>query len=1026
MKSAAWRVRGIGHEARETAREAARRAGMSLGQWLNAVIAESAGDVKGEGREEDLAVIHERLDDLILRLKEIARSGTEDAPHAEPRARDVSSEASLQALERRLAELAQALSRRRKQGPNRVADAVGRLNERLDQLIAEGEAFEQRLGEVREEGSDASGGRPSADRRELPPRLAGLERRVRELTQEIEALRRGARFDQLISALRGDLADIKRSLAAAQPRCALEALRSEVDSLAARVDDNRRRGAPDGALSAIERSLAAVCDALAALVPAETLTGVEAEIQRLSQRVEHLAATGPDPTAVRYLETAIGQLRELSQRVASGETLAALAQEVRTLAEKVDGLVAAPPADTVASLERRIEGLAQVLNARADQSAFAALPDLEGAIQGIADKLERIEHLRGDHAGLARLEAQVLNLAEKLDAAQAQLASIESIERSLADLFLHVEDTRVSAVQAAEQAAELARQAGPMSTHVVDELRRDLTDLSASQRERDAHTRRMLESLHAAVERLIARLGAIEAEMRAPAAARGSPFQQAAPSRAEAQPLGLFARAEQGASPGGATARPTAAPDPLARFPDLPADHPLEPGSGAPRARASALEAASERPGKPLPDTGEKANFIAAARRAAQAAAAEAAARARRSEDKEPHESGEGGGGAGKRRLPFVLGAAALVVVVGGALAAGWMRPAAPTQTERARAAVPGSAATSQRAAPAVTPAGSASTQEAPAAKASDQTPAPNALIVSPREGEAAPPRETARASDAMAGRPVAPPLPLAGLGQPFDLTGSIQHGSLPLALSPQLPAALAATPSSPSALKPPPAIGGPALQSAALAGDPAAAYEVATRLAEGRGVPVNLEDAVRWFERAAERGLAPAQYRLASLYEKGQGVKRDREKARQLYLAAATKGNAKAMHNLAVLYAEGIDGKPDYRTAAEWFRQAAKHGVGDSQYNLGILYARGIGVEQDLAESYKWFALAAGQGDQEAARKRDEVASRLDPQSLKSAQMAVQSFTPQPQPEEAVIVRAPRGGWDPPTSTPAKRKREG
>ena len=32
-----------------------------------------------------------------------------------------------------------------------------------------------------------------------------------------------------------------------------------------------------------------------------------------------------------------------------------------------------------------------------------------------------------------------------------------------------------------------------------------------------------------------------------------------------------------------------------------------------------------------------------------------------------------------------------------------------------------------------------------------------------------------------------------------------------------------------------------------------------------------------------------------------------------------------------------------------------------------------------NLAESYKWFALAAAQGDNEAAKKRDEVAARLD-----------------------------------------------
>ena len=88
-------------------------------------------------------------------------------------------------------------------------------------------------------------------------------------------------------------------------------------------------------------------------------------------------------------------------------------------------------------------------------------------------------------------------------------------------------------------------------------------------------------------------------------------------------------------------------------------------------------------------------------------------------------------------------------------------------------------------------------------------------------------------------------------------------------------------------------------------------------------------------------------------------------------------------MHNLAVLYAEGINGPADYSTAAHWFRKAADHGITDSQYNLAILYARGIGVEQNYAESYKWFTLAANQGDTEAGKKRDEVASHLDPQSL-------------------------------------------
>ena len=141
--------------------------------------------------------------------------------------------------------------------------------------------------------------------------------------------------------------------------------------------------------------------------------------------------------------------------------------------------------------------------------------------------------------------------------------------------------------------------------------------------------------------------------------------------------------------------------------------------------------------------------------------------------------------------------------------------------------------------------------------------------------------------------------------------------------------------------------------------------------------------------------------------------MKKDLAKARDLYLAAANKGNGKAMHNLAVLYAEGIDGSPDYTNAAHWFREAANHGITDSQYNLGILYARGIGVAQNFAESYKWFALAANQAIEDAGKKRDEVGAHLDAQSLSAAQLAVKTFTPEPQPNDAVTIKTPAGGWD-------------
>jgi localization factor PodJL len=151
--------------------------------------------------------------------------------------------------------------------------------------------------------------------------------------------------------------------------------------------------------------------------------------------------------------------------------------------------------------------------------------------------------------------------------------------------------------------------------------------------------------------------------------------------------------------------------------------------------------------------------------------------------------------------------------------------------------------------------------------------------------------------------------------------------------------------------------------------------------------------------------------------------VKRDFDAARRYYVQAAERGNAKAMHNLAVLDADGGGKGADYKSAAQWFRKAADRGVADSQVNLGILYARGIGVEQNLAESFKWFTLAAAQGDADAGRKRDDIAKRLDPQSLAAAKLAIQTFIAEPQPSDAVNVAAPAGGWDSAPAQPAAAK---
>ncbi len=202
-------------------------------------------------------------------------------------------------------------------------------------------------------------------------------------------------------------------------------------------------------------------------------------------------------------------------------------------------------------------------------------------------------------------------------------------------------------------------------------------------------------------------------------------------------------------------------------------------------------------------------------------------------------------------------------------------------------------------------------------------------------------------------------------------------------------------------------------LRDAVVAGSPAAQYELAQRLFEGRGLPQDQQAAALWFERAASSGLAPAEFRLGMLYNKGVGVQRDAAAAKRWYARAAEAGNARAAHNLAVMYAEPTGETPDYAEAAKWFRKAAEWGVRDSEFNLAVLYARGLGVDQDLRQSWLWFSLAAAQGDADAAKKRDEVAAKMDPAALAAAADDLAKFKVAKPDPAANEVASPAGGWD-------------
>jgi TPR repeat protein len=115
-------------------------------------------------------------------------------------------------------------------------------------------------------------------------------------------------------------------------------------------------------------------------------------------------------------------------------------------------------------------------------------------------------------------------------------------------------------------------------------------------------------------------------------------------------------------------------------------------------------------------------------------------------------------------------------------------------------------------------------------------------------------------------------------------------------------------------------------------------------------------EQAILWYRKAVEKGLASAQCRLAFAYECGWGVPKDDNQAAEWYRKAAEQGDADGQFMLAVMYQEGRGVHHDPEQAISWFRKSAEQGDEGAQMILGTLYEEGKIVPQDYPQAAFWY----------------------------------------------------------------------
>ncbi|MDO4698110.1 MAG: hypothetical protein Q4A60_05470 [Pasteurellaceae bacterium] len=184
----------------------------------------------------------------------------------------------------------------------------------------------------------------------------------------------------------------------------------------------------------------------------------------------------------------------------------------------------------------------------------------------------------------------------------------------------------------------------------------------------------------------------------------------------------------------------------------------------------------------------------------------------------------------------------------------------------------------------------------------------------------------------------------------------------------------------------------------AAKQGEWAAAYNLGLMLLTGDGVKENPEQALQWFQLAANEKHIDAMTVLAYTYREGKKVKHNYKLA-EYWALEATKvdpQNIAAITLLAELYIYLKSGLQDYTKAKYWLEKGVE--LQDPRSTLGLAwlnYHHKVSGEKSLAEAKFWANKAAELGEEEAKTLLDIINEAENPfkpyPTLKALQTAAQ-----------------------------------
>jgi localization factor PodJL len=892
-----WSVKGIGNDAREAAKLAARRSGLTLGEWLNSVILDQAEaedhrtprvpppprrSAAAPPRED----FHSKLDEIAAQLQRLAAREQDTAHFAESAPEPEADR-----------EIVKAIIDRLDEDERKTAQALEAVHAHLS-------ALDQQLAALPRFGFP--------ERPEDVPGYPALEGALRNIVEHIETSERKSR-----EALRA----VQDRLAEAGGSVEVEQRLDEVLARLSRVEGQAEHDLPALVSREIAKLSERIEKAQAEVASRSELREAESRLQAALKDAQSSIRAANPTGEIQRLKTDIGSI---NQRLDDLKTDAASERDVHALKVAIEQLSArvaqGPDLRPLADMDRRLDDITRRIEQSQGQARLEPqIALLEHRVQELDQRLAAGMRALEETSASGSIERHLAAFSERLAESEQQLSHLAALEQSIHQLFESLEQDREASREIAEDAAsrmadrlikaypqtsETPEAASGPSPELVA-LEQGLEAVRASVSAADHRNQETLRAVHETLEQIINKIAELESATTGHQAAA---WQEPA-----------------------ATLKPEA----FQSEPAIPDERPQtehdasEPSTGP---RPDAAQANSELEIHLPPEPGylgadfKQDDFIAAARRAAQAAARQS-----------PAASGAETGLLGRIKPETASKPFSLSLPFLKKRAAKPADGAGDKDGKRRRLLLAGLVLLAAVSAYAFTTFGRPAGEPTRASRDSVLT---------------APKKEPARATGPTAGlqpllsktdfiakrdAPV-PSVPVKGQDQALQAVGpeglkkAAQNGDPAaefIVASRYLDGKSGAQDFAAAARW---------FQRAAAKGLAPAQYRLGTLFERGKGVPQDMALARMWYERAAEQGNIKAMHNAAVIYAGSQAGAPDYAKALRWFTAAGEHGLKDSQFNLAVLYERGLGTKQDAGSALYWYSLAAKQDDVDAALKAGAL----------------------------------------------------------------------------------------